>query len=181
MEQDIIRELKISEFNRTLSFLSKAIEIEEQMKEMGEQQTQLDEEIRQWERQLNPEALKEMIQVNKEKMKEIKDKKLKLGAHQTQLKKLATHMIEFLFGDGDFHIYKEEIKEEFAKEYIYLLTEIELFCGDCLAVGEVFNEKADLILLLYDKYGREKEHLIYEIANMETDEELANDFRDYFE
>lgn len=177
--EKIVRDLKISEFNRTLSLLSKAIEIEKQMAELGGQQTQLDHEIVQWESMPNTRELEETIKVNRTKLREINQKKQELGNYQAELKRLAAHILEVVF-DGGFCLKKDDLKVEFLREYIYLLTEIEQLNDELFAVGDVFYEKADLLLLLYDQYGREQEELIYEIANMESTEILMERFTEYF-
>lgn len=160
MDNISIRELKLSAFNRALLILSRAIEIERQMKELVRKKLQL--------------------QQNEER-REVEEERLALYLYQKQLKKLAAYIFEFVFEGNEFFVQKEDLKEEFAEEYIYLLTDIELLDDEVLPVNRVFSQKTDLILLLYDKYGREHEDLITEIAEITENDQLSGYFTDYFE
>lgn len=168
MENVSVRDLELCEFNRILPIVSKIIGVEGEIKKLEEQQKQLQKEINQ--KKEPPKLLDETLEEKRE-----------LGDYKEKLKELVSHTLSFALDDDMLFIQKDEIDRDYSKEYIYLLTNIELPNGKYLEVDRLFAEKAELILLLYEKYGRQQEKLIYAIANLERYSTLDGFFTDYFE
>lgn len=179
MENVSVRELALCEFNRILPIISEVIVFEREIKKLAEQQKQLQEEINQ--KKKIPEILDETLEEKREKVQEILKRKRELCEYKEKLKELVSNALCFAFDDEILFIQKDEINRDYSKEYIYLLTNIPFPNGEYLEVDRLFAERAELILLLYEKYGRQQEKLIYAIANLERDSTLDGFFTDYFE
>ena len=78
----------------------------------------------------------------------------------------------------DLGLTKEEIQTTFLEEYVFLLS--EPFKGEILQIGKIFDDKADLVLLIMEKYGMEREKLLDDIINADYQDGLPYCIEDYF-
>lgn len=184
-----IRDLRVFEFNRALSYVSEILEIKRKCEKLGEEQLKLQIELGQWYDELLTSSYTEDEICNiktfqdsiNERIEEIDEELEDLREYEEELEKLVKKVLEFVIGDEYFALTKEEIQESFVEEYIYILTEIKL--GDDardIVISNLFEHKSDLILLLYDVYGREQEELISVIADADPEDRFENSFYNYF-
>lgn len=186
-----IRDLRVFEFNRALSYVSEILEIKRNCEKLGKEQLKLQIELDQWYNELalnsssytedeicNIKTFQDSINA---RIAEIDEEQEDLKEYEKELEKLVKKVLEFVIGDENLDLTKEEIQESFVEEYIYILTEIKLGNDETyIAIPELFEHKSDLILLLYDVYGREQEELISDIGDVDLDDEFENSFYNYF-
>ena len=186
-----IRDLKVFEFNRALSYVSEILEIERKKAKLQREWYAIQGELKQWDTELKSSSsyTKDEISIIQSFMESINARKAEidkeqddLNEYEDELEKLVKKVLEFVIVEGEyFALTKEEIQESFAEEYIYILTEIKLDNNSTdIFISDLFEHKSDLILLLYDVYGREQEELISDIADADPEEEFENSFYDYF-
>ena len=186
-----IRDLRVFEFNRALSYVSKILEIERKKAKLQREWYAIQGELKQWDTELKSSSsyTKDEISIIRSFMESINARKAEidkeqddLNEYEDELEKLVKKVLEFVIVEGEyFALTKEEIQESFAEEYIYILAEIKLDNNSTdIFISDLFEHKSDLILLLYDVYGREQEKLISDIADANSEEEFENSFYDYF-
>lgn len=184
-----IWDLRVFEFNRALSYVSEILEIKRKNTKLRKEKDELDRELDQWHDEValnsssytedeicNIKAFQDSINA---RIAEIDKGREDLKEYEEELEKLVKKVLEFAIGDKYLDLTKEEIQESFTEEYIYILTEIRLE-NDTVTISNLFERKSDLILLLYDVYGREQEELISDIADANPEEEFNSSFYNYF-
>ena len=184
-----IRDLEVFEFNRALSYVSEILEIERKKAKLQREWYAIQGELKQWNTELKSSSsyTKDEISIIQSFMESINARKAEidkeqdnLNEYEDELEKLVKKVLEFVIVEGEyFALTKEEIQESFVEEYIYILAEIRLE-NYTVTISDLFDRKSDLILLLYDVYGREQEELISDIADANPEEEFENSFYDYF-
>ncbi len=184
-----IRDLRVFEFNRALSYVSEILEIKRKDVKLRKEKNELSDERNQWYHELNLNYLSytrdEISDIGafqksiKERIAEIDKEREDLKEYEKELKKLVEKVVEFVMCGGTLDLTKEEIQESFVEEYIYILTEIKLQDDDLtnVLISDLFEHKSDLILVLYDVYGREQKELI---SAIEDEDALDGSFEGYF-
>ena len=179
-----IRTLKIFEFNRALFYVSEIIKIERGISKLQQEIRMINAECNEWEYEetengQEQEDIKQIIKNLVLKEQEINDEIKVLESYLTKLKDLVSKILEFVIEDEDLELTKEEIQPSFLEEYVYLLSEPLLEDG-CIIIEQLFENKAELAILIFENYGREKEELLVDIVNTDCQDYLPNCFVDYF-
>lgn len=180
-----IRTLKIFEFNRALSYVSEIIEIERKLQKLPKERELLNEEYSDWkdddtETEEDLEDIEQIVKNLKEKCEEIMILEADLERYLEKLKHLVSNILEFVIGDySDLELTEEEIQESFLEEYVYLLSEAVLDDSPVI-IERLFKDKADLVMLVFKSYGNEREELLRDIINTESEDYLPQCFEDYF-
>lgn len=181
-----IRDLKIFEFNRALSYVSEIIEIERKLQKLQKERELLNEEYSVWKEEAaeTKEDLEDIEQITeniKEKCEEVMIMKADLQKYHYELKYLLFKILEYVTEDDneDFELTKQEIQKSFLEEYVYLLSE-PVLDDSPIIIKRLFKDKADLAILIFESYGNEREELLRDIVNAESDDYLPQCFEDYF-
>ena len=156
-----IRTLKIFEFNRALSYVSEIIEIERKIEKLETERKMLKLEQGDWEKEEAETAgeirdIEQIVKTIVGKCAKNVSKQEDLQKYLKELKHLLSNILEFVIGDSDLELKKEEIQISFLEEYVYLLSEY-LLEGESIIIERLFENKADLAILIFESYGRERE------------------------
>ena len=167
MGEQYARELRKSELERLLPYVTELLHLQEEADSLVEKENEIREKINKYERQKQEqendsvffvedrrrtqEFLNELLQ----QYAEVKTKRKLAGEKLDELQIFISKLLEYIFGNGfALNLRDDEIKREFAKEYFYFIE------ADGIEWGKLFADPSDFIVTACITLGQTEKNFL---------------------